>query len=95
MPLARRSISVVMKLSAPISDAPQKIARPTIHKVSPPPCPGPTISPSALNGGYEVQPPIGAPPATKNAQIMTISDTNVVQNESMFRTGNAMSAAPI
>src|SRR5580692_6487186 len=95
MPLVRRSISVVMKLSAPISDAPQKIANPIIHSVSPPPCPGPTISPSALSGGYEVQPPIGAPPETKNAQIMTMSETNVVQNESMFRTGNAMSAAPI
>ena len=33
MPLARRSIVVVMKLIAPSKDAAQKIARPTIHKV--------------------------------------------------------------
>ena len=36
----RRSISVVIKLRAPISDAPQKIAKPTIQSVSPAPCPG-------------------------------------------------------
>src|ERR1039458_8253107 len=76
-PGARRSISVVMKFNAPISEA------------------GSTILPSAESGVYAVQPEIGAPSSTKNAQTITTSDTNVVQNDSMFRTGKAISAAPI
>src|SRR3990172_101635 len=51
MPLARRSRVVVMKFSAPSSAAMQKIPTPTTHSVCPAPCPGPAISPSALNGG--------------------------------------------
>ena len=94
MPLARRSRVVVMKFSAPISEATQKIAMLVIHKSAPSPSPGPADC-SALNGGYPVQPCSGAPPETKKAAIITTKPTKVVQNESMFRTGNAMSGAPI
>ena len=45
IPLARRSTVVVMKFSAPNSDAMQKIARPITHSVWPAPSPGPVICP--------------------------------------------------
>jgi hypothetical protein len=83
-----------MKFSAPISDAIQKIAMLVIHKSAPSCSPGP-LELSALRGGYPVQPCSGAPPVTKNAARIVMNPTNVVQNESMFRTGNAMSGAPI
>ena len=38
---------------------------------------------------------MGAPPVTTKAVSITIRDTNVTQNESMLRTGKAMSSAPI
>ncbi len=41
MPRARRSSVVVMKFSAPISEATQKIAMLMIHRSSPNPRPGP------------------------------------------------------
>src|SRR5215469_15904870 len=94
MPLARRSSVVVMKFSAPINDAIQKIAMLVIHKSAPSPSPGPAEG-TALSGGYPVQPWSGGPPVTKNAAKRTMNATNVVQNDSMFRTGNAMSGAPI
>ena len=94
MPLQRRSRIVVMKFSAPISEAMQKIAMLVIHKSAPNCSPGPALG-SALNGAYPVQPCSGAPPVTKNAASITTNATNVVQNESMFSTGNAMSGAPI
>ena len=94
MPLARRSSVVVMKFSAPISDATQKIAMLVIQRSAPSPSPGPADG-MALNGGYPVQPCSGAPPDTKNAAMIVTKATNVVQNESMFKTGNAMSGAPI
>src|SRR5882724_10709769 len=94
MPLARRSSVVVMKFNAPISDAAQKIAMLVIHRSAPNPSPGP-VDWTALNGGYPVHPCRGAPPVTKKAAIMIMNATKVVQNESMFRTGNAISGAPI
>jgi hypothetical protein len=51
MPRVRMFKSVVMKFSAPKSEAMQKIAMLVIHKVAPAPCPGPAIFPSALKGG--------------------------------------------
>ncbi len=50
MPRARRSSVVVMKLSAPISDATQKMAMLAIHRSAPSPCPGPACG-MALSGG--------------------------------------------
>src|SRR5579864_2920313 len=94
MPLARMSSVVVRKFNAPINDATQKIAMLVIHRSAPNPSPGPADG-SALSGAYPVQPCSGAPPDTKNAARMTMNPTNVVQNDSMFRTGNAMSGAPI
>src|ERR1700690_2999981 len=94
MPLARKSSVVVMKFSAPISDATQKMAMLVIHKSAPRPSPGPADG-TALSGGSPVQPCSGAPPDTKNAAMMTTKATNVVQNESIFSTGNAISGAPI
>ena len=49
MPLARKSSVVVMKFSAPISDAIQKIAMLVIHKSAPSCSPGPELV-SALSG---------------------------------------------
>ena len=72
----------------------QKIAMLVIHKSAPSPSPGPADG-SALSGAYPVHPCSGAPPVTKNAAMITMNATNVVQNESMFRTGNAISGAPI
>src|SRR5579862_3075740 len=94
MPLARRSSVVVIKFNAPISEAMQKIAMLVIHKSAPSCSPGPDEL-SALSGGYPVQPCSGAPPDTKNAAMIVMNPTKVVQNESMFRTGKAMSGAPI
>src|SRR5579862_9128874 len=92
MPLARRSSVVVRKFNAPIRDAIQKIAMLVTHRSAPSPSPGPADW-MALNGGYPVQPCSGAPPDTKKAAIITTNPTNVVQNDNMFSTGNAMSGA--
>ena len=86
---------VAMKLMAPISEAPQKIAMLTIQSVCPKPSPGPDSGPTPLSGGYPVQPDSGAPPCTKKADTITTRATSVVQNDIMFSTGNAMSSAPI
>src|SRR5580700_4701725 len=94
MPLARISSVVVRKFNAPISEAKQKIAMLVIQRSAPSPSPGPACG-IALSGGYPVQPCSGAPPDTKNAAMIVTKATNVVQNESMFSTGNAMSGAPI
>ena len=52
MPLQRRSTVVAMKLMAPISDAPQKIAMLMIQSVLPHALrPGPASAPTALSGG--------------------------------------------
>ena len=95
MPLQRRSTMVAMKLMAPISDAPQKMAMLTIQRVWPKPSPGPVTGPAPLSGGYAVQPERGAPPCTKKAATITTSARKVVQKDIMFSTGNAMSSAPI
>ena len=94
MPLARRSSVVVMKFSAPISDAMQKIAMLVIHRSAPSPSPGPA---TATRSAADILSSRAAArrPVTKKAARITMKATNVVQNDSMFRTGNAMSGAPI
>src|SRR6185369_5724622 len=96
IPGARMFNIVVMKFRAPKSDATQNKAMLVIHKITPSPCPGPALSPSALSGAYPVQPPIG--PMTlimfgsstkklvQNASINTTSATKVIQNDNMFST---------
>src|SRR4051812_15515476 len=59
IPSARIFSTVVMKLIEPSSDATEKIKMLDSHSTTPAPCPGPLISPSALNGGYIVPPAIG------------------------------------
>src|ERR1700742_4261238 len=59
MPGARILNTVVMKLIEPSNDARQKMAMLNIHKITPLPCPGPAISPTALKGGYMVHAAIG------------------------------------
>ena len=95
IPWQRRSMSVAMKLIAPIRDAPQKMAMLTIQSVCPKPSPGPASGPMALSGGYVVQPDSGGPPCTKKAATITTRARNVVQKDIMFSTGKAMSSAPI
>src|SRR5437763_6271186 len=51
MPRVRMLSKVVMKFKAPSSEATQKMAIEVIQSVTPAPCPGPAILPSALNGG--------------------------------------------
>src|ERR1700738_5277650 len=94
MPLARISSVVVMKFSALINAPTQNNAMLMTHRSAPGPSPGPADC-SALSGGYPVQPCSGAPPTTKKADSITMYPSNVTQNESIFRTGKAMSAAPI
>src|SRR3974377_185954 len=79
MPLARKSRVVAMKFSAPRSDATQKIAIETPHRLPPHPTPGPASLPAALSGVYSVQPAIGGPSGMKNASINTTHAANVVQ----------------
>src|ERR1700676_172146 len=94
MPLARISSVVVIKLSALINAPMQKSAMLITHKSAPSPSPGPAEG-SALSGGDPGQPCSAAPPPTKTPATTTVYPTNVIQNDSMFRTGKAMSAAPI
>src|SRR6266404_3302000 len=94
MPLARISSVVVMKFSALINAPTQNRAMLMTHKSAPGPSPGPADG-SALSGGYPVHPCSGAPPTTKKADSITMYPRNVTQNESILRTGKAMSAAPI
>ena len=51
MPLQRRSMVVAIKLIAPISDAPEKMAMLNTQRVCPNPSPGPARGPTALSGG--------------------------------------------
>src|SRR5207237_5358494 len=59
IPRVRMFKSVVMKFRAPSNEPTQKIAMLMIQRFTPAPCPGPATFPSALKGGYPVQPPIG------------------------------------
>src|SRR2546423_5544978 len=98
IPGARILNTVVMKLIEPSSDATQKIKMLDSQSTTPVPCPGPVISPSALNGGYIVHPAIGPMTfgaETKKAASSTSNDTKVSQNDSMLSTGKAISRAPI
>src|SRR5205085_8746714 len=51
MPRVRMFKSVVMKFKAPSNEAMQKMAIEVIHNVTPAPCPGPALLPSALKVG--------------------------------------------
>src|SRR5437870_5260952 len=51
MPRVRMLSKVVMKFKAPSSEAMQKIAIEVIQSVTPAPCPGPALLPSALKVG--------------------------------------------
>src|SRR5262249_22710295 len=95
MPRARRSSVVEMKFSAPRSDPTQNRAIDITQSVWPRPSPGPAADPTALRGGYAVQPARGGPSLTKKVDISTRNPANVTQNDSMFNRGNAMSSAPI
>src|SRR5690242_9607003 len=98
IPGARIFNTVVMKLIEPSNEATQKMAMLNSQSTTPVPCPGPLISPTALSGGYIVHPAIGPMTfgaATKKAANSTNSATKVSQNDSMFKTGNAISRAPI
>ena len=99
MPFVRRFSSVVMKLSAPRSEATQKSAMLVTQRLRPAPCPG-TFNrwPMALKGAYPVHPPVGPMTVLPEAKMAVHSATRprkVTQNESMLRTGKAMSSAPI
>jgi len=83
---------VVMKFSAPTrADAENRDA--DNHK-SAPTSPGPADC-RALSGAYRSNHARGAPPATKEGRNHNDEAEEVVQNESMFKTGKAMSGAPI
>src|SRR6185503_4509392 len=49
----------------------------------------------ADSGGYDVQPAAAAPPCTVKLESMRMPAGTAVQNDSMFKNGNAMSRAPI
>src|SRR5919108_6136671 len=55
----------------------------------------PVYSGTAESGTYEVQPAAAWPPSTKKPDSMMTPAVNVTQNDSMLRTGKAMSRAPI
>src|SRR5260370_1384172 len=94
MPLARISSVVVMKFSALINAPTQNNPMLMTHKSAPAPSPGPADG-SALTRGDPVHPCSWTRPTTKEADSITLYPINVTQNESMFKTGKAMSAAPI
>src|SRR5437764_13159810 len=94
-PACRRSRVVAMKLMAPIVDATQKMPMLTIHNVWPGPWPGPETAPTALKGGYAVQPDSGAPPRMKNAASKTRKETAVSQKDTADSNGNAVCRATI
>src|SRR5262245_65829591 len=55
----------------------------------------PVYDGTAESGAYDVQPAAAWPPSTKKPESMMRPAPKVVQNDSMLRTGNAMSRAPI
>src|SRR5437588_2549817 len=92
MPRVRMFSSVVMKFSAPSNEPMQKIAMLMIQRFTPAPCPGPATFPSALKGGYPVQPPIGPtvplPPAQADspsllnqAPMVAFPSTKIADNK--------------
>jgi len=95
MPLHRRSTVVAMKLIAPISEAPQKIAILIIHRVCPIPSPGPDRRPTALRGR------VGRPARKRRAALHEEGGHHHAQGEQRgperqhVSTGNAISSAPI
>src|SRR3569623_145237 len=53
-------------------------------------------APTAVDSvGYDVHPAAGGPSGVKNDAVKIAVAANMVQNDSMFSTGNAMSRAPI
>ena len=95
MPLERMSMKVTMKLTELAMEAIQKMPMERIQRFCPVPSPGPASFPTALIGGYAVQPEIGGPSLTNNVARRTRKAASVVQNDSMFTNGNAVSSAPI
>src|SRR5262249_34308564 len=93
IPFVRRVSVVTMKLIEPRNDARQKIPMLMSHRSAPSACPGPAEA-TALSGGENVQPPIGAPPAANSALIKTMKLASVSQNESMLSRGKTISRAP-
>src|SRR5947208_4180955 len=95
IPLHRRSRVVTMKFKAPSKDPTQKIAMDIAQRSCPIPKPGPASEPTALSGGYAVQPEIGGPSLTNRVATRQHKPRKVTQKESMFKRGKAMSSAPI
>ncbi len=93
MPSHRHRTTVTTVFTAPSVDATQNTASDTSHKSMPNACPGPAAA-TALSGGYADQPPIGAPPGTRNAASSTTSDAAVSQNPAAFTSGSAISRDP-
>src|SRR5689334_13341072 len=58
-------------------------------------CPCPGVPTFVDKGGYVVHPAPAVPSSTRNEATTSTSDRTNVQNDSMFRNGNAMSCAPI
>src|ERR1700733_48724 len=94
MPRVRMSSVVVMKFSEPSNWPMQKRAIEEAHRTTPNPWPGPATEPTALRGGYCVQPPSVGPSGTKNDATRTRNATNVTQNDIILKCGNGMSSAP-
>ena len=46
------------------------------------------------NGGYNVQPPAGAPPGTNSVANNSVNANGRIQNDRLFMRGRAMSGAP-
>src|SRR3954470_15442195 len=63
----------------------------TTHSV----CATPGIPTAVDSVGYDVHPAAGGPSGAKNDAVSTAVAANMVQNDSMFSTGKAMSRAPM
>src|SRR5271155_478684 len=81
MPLHRRSTVVTIKFKAPSKEPTQKSAMETAQRFCPIPSPGPALLPTALSGGYAVQPEIGGPSLTNRVATREHKAKNVTQNE--------------
>ena len=80
-----------MKLTAPRIVPIPPTARPTIQRSAPMPGEYTEFD----SGAYAVQPKDAAPPGVMNPAKTMIPENRYSQYESMFKRGNATSAAPI
>src|SRR5580692_7705595 len=94
MPGPRSSITVAIMLMAVSSDEIENKPMLKNQRVWPSPSPGPAMAPSALNGGYAVQPESGPPPTARNDAISSVKDAAAIQKDARFNRGNAMPGAP-